>query len=407
MIADLHCHYPMRLLAREHPEVPAEPPKATLKRTIQPSSRPRWVEKLRVAVLAVAARFLNYPRFWDTWRVNLEELEKGQVRLVLSVLYQPFAEMDLDEPYAAPPEPGYFKDLTTQIGWVEKDLADLDGDRKRHLIVKTKADLDGLGDRIGFLHCVEGGFHLGGAVGEIEDHVAELAEKGVFYITLAHLFWRQIATNEPALPFLPDWLYRKLFRQPPRAGLSKLGEAAVRAMHRHSVVIDLSHMREDAIDDTFALLEELDGGRDPKEFPVIASHSAFRCGGQTYNLTPENVKRIAGRGGVIGLILAQHQLNDGIQRRDTKNIPETMAVLDKHIAKISEHARSHECIGIGSDLDGFIRPTTGGIQYASDLEKLIKPFEERYKEKAPAMLYGNARRVVETVLARRAAGPVG
>jgi microsomal dipeptidase-like Zn-dependent dipeptidase len=407
MIADLHCHYPMRLLAKNHPEVAGKPPKATLKRMIQARSRPRWLEKLRVAVLAVAARVLNYPRFWGTWRVDLDKLEQGNVRIVLSVLYQPFDEMDLDEPYAALPEPIYYEDLTKQLKWVEDDLGDLDRDRKRHVIVRTKDDLEKLGDRIGFLHCVEGGFHLGGTVKEVEDHVADLAEKGVFYITLAHLFWRQIATNEPALPFLRDWLYRRLFWQPPGAGLSKLGDAAVRAMYRHSVVIDLSHMREDAIDHTFALLEELDGNRDPKEFPVIASHSAFRCGRQTYNLSPQNVKRIAARGGVIGLILAQHQLNDGIRRRKTKKIEQTIDVLDKHITKIAEHAGSYDCIGIGSDLDGFIKPTTGGIENASDLQKLIKPFNERYDGKGSAMLYGNARGLVETVLARRAAGPVG
>jgi microsomal dipeptidase-like Zn-dependent dipeptidase len=405
VIADLHCHYPMHLLARQHPDVPPRPPKATLKRMVRVRRRPRWVDKLRVAVLSLAARLLNYPRFWGDWRVDLDKLEAAQVDLVLSVLYQPFDEMDLDEPYAALPEAEYYDGLVRQIGWVEEDLESLDPAHQRHAIVKTEADLGALRPgQIGFVHCIEGGFHLGGTVEEVERHVAELADRGVFYITLAHLFWRQIATNAPALPFLPDPIYRKVFWQPPGAGLSKLGEAAVRAMYERSIVIDLSHMRDDAIDDTFALLDELDGERkaNPKDFPVIASHSAFRFGGQTYNVGPTTVRRIADRGGVIGLILAQHQLNDGIRRRRTRNIEQSMEVLDRHIAAINEVTRSYDCIGIGSDLDGFIKPTTGGIEYASDLARLQAAFLERYPEHAGAMLRDNALRVVETVLRRRA-----
>ena len=106
-------------------------------------------------------------------------------------------------------------------------------------------------------------------------------------MTLAHLFWRQVATNAPAIPFLPDKAYNTIFPQPAGAGLTDLGEAAVRAMYRERILVDVSHMRQDALDETFELLEQLDreSGADPKAFPVIASHSAFRFGGQAYNLT--------------------------------------------------------------------------------------------------------------------------
>ena len=53
------------------------------------------------------------------------------------------------------------------------------------------------------MHCIEGGFHLGATPEEVTAHVHELADRGVAYITLAHLFWRRVATNAPALPFLP------------------------------------------------------------------------------------------------------------------------------------------------------------------------------------------------------------
>ena len=64
------------------------------------------------------------------------------------------------------------------------------------------------------VHAIEGGFALGSTAAEIDANVAELAGRGVAYVTLAHLFWRGVATNAPALPFLPDWLYRLVFPQP-------------------------------------------------------------------------------------------------------------------------------------------------------------------------------------------------
>jgi len=70
-----------------------------------------------------------------------------------------------------------------------------------------------------------------------------------------------------------------------------------------------------------------------------------------------------------------------------------------HIDAIREITGSHEYVGIGSDLDGFIKPTVGGIEYANDLGKLIKPLEATYGAKAAAgILYGNALGVLEKTL---------
>ena len=52
-------------------------------------------------------------------------------------------------------------------------------------------------------------------------------------------------------------------------------------MNEHRVLVDISHMREDAIDETFGLIEELDGERgNRRAYPVIASHAGYRFGGQ-------------------------------------------------------------------------------------------------------------------------------
>jgi hypothetical protein len=61
---------------------------------------------------------------------------------------------------------------------------------------------------------------------EIDANIKTLAEKGVAYVTVAHLFHRQVAKNSPALPFLRwDWVYKMLLPQPRHDGLSRRGEA--------------------------------------------------------------------------------------------------------------------------------------------------------------------------------------
>jgi microsomal dipeptidase-like Zn-dependent dipeptidase len=390
VIDDLHCHYAMHLLPDDrHPHGRSE----------------SWLQRLREQLEAeleeVLARLLNNPDWRSGWRVDLDGLERGGAGVVCSVLYWPAAEFDLDRSYGTDPEPGYFDHLKHQLEAVEADLDRLDPQRARHVAVRRAADLDD-DTRVRFVPCVEGGFHLGPDVSEMDERVGWLAGHGVAYITLAHLFFRGVAANTPALPLLPDALYDRVFHQRGDVGLTPLGEAAVRAMHRHKVLVDISHMRQDAIDETFALLERLDrdSGADPRDLPVIASHVGMRAAGpddQAYNLTADTVRRIKGRGGVIGLIFAQHQLGETSEEKQSR------AVLNRHIAAIAEAAEGYEHIAIGSDLDGFIRPTLAGVQRASDLRRVEDWIRTDHPDHADAILWGNARRVLRRAFEAREA----
>ena len=109
---DLHIHFPMRLLGGV--EAPRD--------VIEGMTRVRGREdgKLRAAVLAIAARLFNF-RDWDgSWRVTPQLLEQGEVTIACSVLYRPFSEMDLDEPYAAPPESAYYPKLIELLEATER-----------------------------------------------------------------------------------------------------------------------------------------------------------------------------------------------------------------------------------------------------------------------------------------------
>ena len=65
-------------------------------------------------------------------------LAAGGVRVGLSVLYSPFDEMDLDEPYGALPEPGYFGRLLEQLEQVEAEI----GGHAGATVVHDEAELD-------------------------------------------------------------------------------------------------------------------------------------------------------------------------------------------------------------------------------------------------------------------------
>jgi microsomal dipeptidase-like Zn-dependent dipeptidase len=408
VLVDMHCHYPMHLLVdgsdtegSDGTRSPALPMNVTARAlTHHHHGRRGW---LRSLVIRIAANWFNYRD--DHWRVSLTELERGKVGAVYSVLYEPFAEFDLSRPYGAPPQPIYFSRLIELLNSVEEELAELDPDGERHAVVKTAAELDAAlaAKKVAFMHCVEGGFHLGATADEVSENVKELKERGVVYVTLAHLFWRDVATDAPAIPFLKDSIYKLLFRQP-GVGLNELGKAAVRAMYREGILIDLSHMSERSIADTFTLLAELDEefGAKPSERPVIATHAGyrFRRRGQEYMLSSETVSRIAARDGVIGLIMARHQLNDGVRLTNPDDPAETPRVMQKHIDAIRRHVPHHtnHHVAIGSDLDGFIKPTVAGIDTAGDLANLDPPLRHAYGDDADAILSGNALRVARVAL---------
>ena len=253
--------------------------------------------------------------------------------------------------------------------------------------------------RIALVHCIEGGFFLGGDDDAIDATVARLAERGVAYVTLAHLFWRRVATNANALPFLSDRQYHWLFHEP-HVGLTAYGMAAVRAMAAHHVMVDISHMSQRAIHDTLSLLDEVDSGA-----PVIASHVACRQpeGGLDYGVTRPTVERIVARQGVVGLIMGDHIATAGLrmrqrQGRATADLDDSFDVLRTHIDTLYEWSGgTHRHIGIGSDLDGFIKPTLAGIETAADLRGLEERIVGHYgNDVAEQICSGNALRLLRT-----------
>jgi membrane dipeptidase len=341
------------------------------------------------AVLRAAGRVLNDPHVWSTERVSIERLRRGNARLVFSVLHLPFNEMDLALRYGAPPEDEYFAKVLAQIAEVESNLDEWDDS-----VVTLVRDVDAL-DRtlasgaIAMVHCLEGGVDLGSSADTIERNVEELKRHGIVYITLAHLFYRQVATNAPAIPFIPDDVYRQMFPQPGGVGLTVRGRAAVKAMAQNRILVDLAHMSGHSIKEALEILDTV-----APDMPVINSHAGYRFGTQEYMLDAATIERIAERRGVVGLIMAQHQLNDGVSKHEHR-FDDSFDVICRHIDKFHEITGSHDHLGIGSDFDGFVKPMMGGIETPAALEGLEERLAERYgSEDAERITSGNAIRVL-------------
>jgi microsomal dipeptidase-like Zn-dependent dipeptidase len=384
VLADLHAHYPMHVVGDVTPADAVE-------RMRQVRGRRSLGDKFRALVLAIASRLLSHRDWWSGYRVTVPFIREGGVGVVFSVLYRPFEEMDLSKSYGSPPESGYFVKLVQDLDDVAADVDAQDDSVIR--VVHNADELDRcLADgATALVHCVEGAFHVGDGEAEIEANIKTLAERGVGYITVAHLFFRQVATNAPAIPFLPDSLYNRLFPQKPGEGLTARGQAVVRAMVRHRVTVDISHMRPDAVAETFRLLDQLDPDG---TVPVISSHAGYRFGSQEYMHDEPTVREIQRRDGVVGVIMAQHQLNDGVRKKETKQLPESIEVICRHIDEIARITGDHRHVAIGSDLDGFIKPTMGGLEDMRAMKDLERELRARYQDDADLILSENALRVL-------------
>jgi microsomal dipeptidase-like Zn-dependent dipeptidase len=376
MLVDLHAHFPMHLLVADQ------------QRTHE-RARTWWRQRWRGRVVDLISRFANYQGPGDTPSVTETLMRQGDVGVALSVLYQPFDEIDLTESYGAPPRDSYFKDIVDQRQTVEDYVTAHAGEVA---IAHSASELDALvgGDVPILIHAIEGGFQVGREPAEIRSNVQTLAGLGIAYVTVAHLFFRDVATNAPALPFLPDWLYNAVFPQPKDEGLTPIGGEVVDAMVDEGILIDLTHMRAQSIRDVLARLD----ARDPaKEIPVLATHMAYRFGGLQYSFDDATIKAVAARGGVLGCIMCEHFITSGLS--SVNSLEGSVDAVCRHIDKIHELTGSYDHVAIGTDLDGYIKPALPGLQDHGKMAALQAHLRTRYGDPdAEKICNGNALRVL-------------
>lgn len=263
--------------------------------------------------------------------------------------------------------------------------------------------------RIGLAMGMENGSPLEGEL----DNIARFRERGISYITLTHSLANHIS----------DSSYDK---ERPNRGLSEFGRKVVREMNRQGVMVDVSHVSDDAF---WQVL-------DISDVPVIASHSSARhfTPGFERNMSDDMIRALAEAGGVVMInfgstfltaearawrdaygeqekaFLAEHGFEDDgpeskqFQEDYRARHPFPYATLDDVLDHF-DHVIALvgvEHVGVGSDYDGVGDSLPVGLKDVSTYPALVDGLLRRghAPEAIEAVLGGNLLRVWEQVVAR-------
>lgn len=209
------------------------------------------------------------------------------------------------------------------------------------------------------------GIENGYAIGKDLSNVERFRKRGVVYMTLCHNGNNDVCGSAR---YNDEHL-----------GVSTFGEQVIREMNRVGMMVDLSHAGEQSFYDTLNISSQ----------PVVCSHSSSRtlCD-HPRNLTDEQLKAIARKGGVV-----QVCLYSGFLRKDA---PATIIDAIEHLHHLVS-VMGIEHVGIGTDFDG-----DGGIIGCNDSSELInltrKLLLERYSEEDIKLIWGeNFLRVMKIV----------
>ncbi len=215
-----------------------------------------------------------------------------------------------------------------------------------------RAERDG---RIAVLKGIEGGH-------AIEDSLAALRSfygLGVRYMTLTHVNSNNWADSSGRF-YLPDF-------RPGDArvhgGLNDFGGAVVREMNRLGMMVDVSHVSDETLDDVL----------ETSAAPVFASHSSCRAIADIpRNLTDDQIRRVAEKGGVVMINIGSYFLDQAIVDAWWSNL-ETLR--DEYDALRREHAGTNDPFArdkaISALLKRLPKPRTSWTRAVEHIEHVI------------------------------------
>jgi membrane dipeptidase len=200
--------------------------------------------------------------------------------------------------------------------------------RLRHQLDKTRSWTEALpaadsssirrnleAGKLSYFHGVEGAQALEGDL----SRVSEIRRRGVLFIGLVHLSDNEVGGSSSGSDL----------------GLSPFGRELIEEMNRNRVLVDLAH----ASTRTFFEALEL------TSLPPLVSHTGVRSVHDNWrNLSDDQIRAVAERGGVVGVMLAPPGLRE-------PSLEE--AVL--HLERVIE-VGGEDSAAIGSDFDGYVEP---------------------------------------------------
>lgn len=184
---------------------------------------------------------------------------------------------------------------------------------------------------------MENGYPIGNDLSLIEEYY----NLGARYITLCHTKNNDIcdSSTDP--------------KGPEHNGLSNFGKKVVAEMNRLGMIVDISHVSDEAFYDVLEI----------STVPVVASHSCTRaiCD-HPRNMNDAMLKKLAEKGGVIQITFYPEYVK-APDPNDPEKLPTIADVVD-HIDHIVEIA-GIDHVGIGSDFDGG-----GGVEGCFDVSEM-------------------------------------
>jgi len=286
-------------------------------------------------------------------------------------------------------------------------------------ILRSPSDVEKL--RKGGRVLLTPGMENGAPIGDDLSKLADFHARGVRYITLAHSANNRISDSSYAVQ--KKW-----------GGLSPFGEKVVAEMNRVGIMVDVSHLSDDAIRDVLRVTD----------VPVIASHSGMRhfTPGFERNISDELALAVAKEGGVVQLVFgtgfvsekaasdmqAYFAAADALEQENAKlaaagkplkskdefekawkdahpvPVVHIDAVLDQIDYAVKLIGVDH--VGIGSDFDGVSGNLPVELRSVADYPNLVEGLQKRGHSDADIrkILGGNLLRVwgeVEKAAAKR------
>ncbi len=202
------------------------------------------------------------------------------------------------------------------------------------------------------------GIENGYAIGKEIRNLTLFKQMGISYITLCHNGSNDICDSAKG--------------EEEHNGLSEFGKEVVREMNRLGIMIDISHASEKTVYDVL----------ETSKVPVIASHSSAKalCD-HPRNLTDDQIKAIAAKGGVVQVCL----YNWFISKQPNPNISDAIDHIN-HIVRLV----GIDHVGIGTDFDGDDTEKLKGCKASNELISLtVELLRQGYTPEELDKLWGD------------------
>ena len=352
----------------------------------------------------------NY-EFSENCFVNIDQMQRGNVGIAVSVYYLPEAELESEqmrnvlftllrgllrivcnrlpqiiEDKSTPT--ASFEQMKTYINMFTEDINVAIRSGKNVAIATSYTDiLNKINDGITlFLHSIEGAHCLGNnpiAYVTVEKNLEYFFNIGVCQITLGHFFENILVSSSggvpPKLAFELDYEPDKYNTYP----LGYNGDLAIGIIDKIlelGIIIDLVHCHPKAKQ----MIYDRNNLRLDKKRPLVFAHTGVREVAKKHNPDmPDNyaaflpdssdIRAIKDCGGVLGVIFMDYWLTgDDDFRPGIQAVIETMVFI-RDVPDSNGVKGTYDHIAIGSDLDGFttIPSDLGGARMMKDLVNAI------------------------------------